>query len=115
MQPNYSNLSPQQVADFVSEEAVHYGVNPADALWIVGHESEDCWQEGYYDPALKGDGGKSVGCWQFNLNANPQVSYACAADLKCSTELAMQWILDGKIDKWSTWVYRDIWYANAPK
>jgi hypothetical protein len=90
------------------------GVNPEKALWIINHESEDCWQEGYYDPSLKGDDGISIGCWQFNLKANPEIPLACAANLDCSTYLAMQWILAGKIEKWSTWRFRCKWYQRAP-
>jgi hypothetical protein len=93
-----------------------YGVNPTDALFIVAHESENCWQEGHYDPALPGhepNGSTSYGCWQFN-DRNADFDYSCATDLACSTKLAMQWILAGKIDKWSTWSERCTLYQDAP-
>jgi hypothetical protein len=109
----FDNLSPRQVTTFVRQEAIRYGVNPTDAEWIVGHESEDCWQKGYYDPAIAGhetNGTISYGCWQFN-DANDHFNLGCATDLKCSTDMAMQWILEGQINKWSTWRFRCTWYA----
>lgn len=105
-------LSKEEVRAFVLREAKVYGVNPARPLWIIDHESQDCWQKGYYDPALTGDDGISVGCFQFNIKANPRISRSCAENLSCSTKLAMQWILRGKINAWTTWFYRFIWYPN---
>jgi hypothetical protein len=109
-------LNPTQVRAYVEGVAVADGVNPVDALWILDHESEDCWQEGYYDPALvahEPNGTESYGCFQFN-SANPDFDLSCADDLTCSTNLAMQWILEGKINRWSTWRLRCEWFADAP-
>jgi len=114
--PPGSGLTRLEVESYVRQEAALYGVNPADALFIVSHESEDCWQEGYYDPALPGhepNGSTSFGCWQFN-DRNTDFDYACATNLVCSTNLAMQWIVAGKIDKWSTWSERCELYQGAP-
>jgi hypothetical protein len=111
------DLTRSEVESYVRQEAALYGVNPTDALFIVAHESEDCYQEGFFDPALPGhepNGSTSFGCWQFNLRANPELSYACVTNLQCSTELAMQWIVAGKINKWSTWSERCKLYQGAP-
>jgi len=99
--------SPEQVKSYVLAQAEAAGVNPAQALWIVGHESQ-------FGQNTVGDGGKSIGPWQFNLKANPEISYQCADDLKCSTSLALQWIKNGKIRMWSTWTYCRAWYSNCP-
>ncbi len=99
--------SPEAPEIYVATIAAHYGVNPVDALFILKHESQDCVN-------MSGDDGISIGCWMFNLKANPEVPYACAEDLECSTNLAMQWIVAGRINAWSTWRFRCTWYKDAP-
>jgi hypothetical protein len=102
-----TGLSPSDIRKYVLSEAKRYGVNPQKADWIVSHESR-------YDPTTIGDDGISVGIWQFNLKANPQIPKACAEDVKCSTDLAMRWILAGKIKAWSTYSFCRDWYPNCP-
>jgi hypothetical protein len=67
------SLSQSQVQAYVRTQAQIYGVNVQKAEWIIGHESQDCWQEGHYDAALAGhepNGSTSYGCWQFNDGKN---------------------------------------------
>src|SRR5579885_2095020 len=52
-------ISPEAVRDFVSKQAEIYGVNPADALWIVSHESQD-------GRNMRGDDGQSRGYWMIS-------------------------------------------------
>jgi hypothetical protein len=94
-------------SQYIVQTAKEYGINPIDALFIIGKESQDCVN-------LSGDDGISIGYWMFNLKANPQVSYSCASNFECSTNLAMKWISEGKINAWSTWRFRCKWYADAP-
>lgn len=111
--PNH-NLTKNEVRAYVEKTAKEYGVNPTKALWIIDHESQDCWQQGRYNPALEGkepNGSISFGCWQFN-NRNSNFDIECATDLPCSTEMAMRWILAGKINKWTTYSERFLLYPN---
>lgn len=97
--------SPDGVRSYIMAMSRERGVNPAISDFIVRKESG-------YDVNTIGDGGISLGAWQFNIKANPQISRACAFDLKCSTDLALRWIADGKIEAWSTWKKRCDWYRN---
>jgi hypothetical protein len=99
--------SPDTVKTYVISQAKEHGVNPIKADWIISHESQ-------YGQRLIGDSGKSIGPWQFNLEANKDISRDCALDLKCSTHLAFQWIADGKINAWSVWKMRHQWFESAP-
>lgn len=105
--PRNPIVIPSSVRSYVEKQSIIFGVNPIDTLFIVSHESQDCQN-------MSGDDGISIGCWMFNLKANPQISKACAMDLPCSTKLALSWIVAGKINKWSTWRFRCEWYADAP-
>jgi hypothetical protein len=100
-------MSPQNIQQYVATIANQYGVNAIDAEFIISHESQDCQH-------MSGDDGISIGCWMFNLKAHPEVSRSCAMDLSCSTNLAMQWILAGRINAWSTWRFRCKMYTDAP-
>jgi hypothetical protein len=97
-----------QIEAYVGREAVLHGINPTDAIFIIRHESQDCTN-------LSGDDGISVGCWMFNLKANPRVSRQCAMSFECSTDLALSWMAAGKMNLWSTWRFRCKWYPyDAP-
>jgi hypothetical protein len=98
-------LSTSSVIAYVRQEAALYGVNPVDALFIVAHESQDGQNLVGHEP----NGSTSYGFWQFN-DANPDFDESCAMNLQCSTQLAMQWILAGKIARWSTWRFRCTMY-----
>lgn len=89
------------IKTYIREQAVKNGVNPETALFIAEKESQ-------FDPTKIGDNGISAGLWQFNLQANPSISYKCAIDWVCSTQLAMKWIKEGKINAWSVWKYRSL-------
>jgi len=105
--PPISAFSPDEVRSFVYQKARAGGVNPAYAVFIVSKESQ-------FGRNMIGDDGKSVGYWQFNLQANPEISRSCAMDLKCSTDLALNWILKGKIMEWSTFRFCRKWYLDCP-
>lgn len=113
--PNINQLTVAQVRSYVQERAIEKGVDPVKALWVIDHESEDCWQEGYYDPKLSGDDGISIGCWQFNIEAHPDLSVSCIQNFYCSTDLALDWMA-GKdkesINAWSTWRFRFKWFSK---
>jgi hypothetical protein len=98
-------LSTTTVVEYVRQEAIAYGVNPTDALWIVGHESQ-------FGENMRGDDGQSRGYWMISDVYHPEVSTACADDLQCSTDWSLNWIKAGHIDQWSTWRFRFQWYSN---
>lgn len=100
-----SPLTPSSVRAYVAQQAQNAGVNPITAVCLINHESQDGFQEGFYDPALQGyekNGSVSFGIWQFN-NRNQGFDEKVADSLVSSTALAMQWILAGEISKWGTW------------
>lgn len=99
--------SPEVVRTFVLATSRAYGVNPRLADWIADKESQ-------FNPNAIGDGGRSVGLWQFNLEANPEVLRSCALDYRCSTKLAMEWIIAGKSMAWSTYSMCRNWYPDCP-
>jgi hypothetical protein len=94
------------VAAYVRQEAIAYGVNPTDALWIVSHESQD-------GQNMRGDDGQSRGYWMISDIWHAEVSTACADDLQCSTAWSLKWILAGNISQWSTWSCRYALYPEA--
>lgn len=105
--PVVALLTPtEQIRQYVDNAAGQAGVNPLIAEWIIQHESQ-------WNPGAVGDNGISLGLWQFNIQANPNISKDCALDYQCSTKMALQWILDGKINKWSSWRFRHIWYRDG--
>jgi len=92
---------------YVRSAAEVAGVNPRVAQWVVSHESQ-------YHPEATGDGGESRGLWQINRFYHPEVSDECAYDAECSTDWALQRILDGKINEWTTWKYCRAWFEDCP-
>jgi hypothetical protein len=108
-QVNFEPLNSSTVAAYVRQEALAYGVNPVDALWIVSHESQD-------GQNMRGDDGQSRGYWMISDVYHPEVSTACVDNLQCSTDWSLNWIKAGHIDQWSTWKYRFEWYPaqNPP-
>lgn len=103
-----------ELKKYVHDEAISMGVNPVKADWIFRHESQYCGllRDGKFEPGIKGDDGKSVGCWQIYLAMHPDVSLHCAANFPCSTRWALTQIKAGHIDWWTTWKYRFEWYPN---
>ena len=102
---NFEPMATSSVAAYVRQEAIAYGVNPTDALWIVSHESQD-------GQRMRGDDGQSRGYWMISEKYHPEVSTACADDLQCSTAWSLKWILAGHISQWSTWRLRFKLYPN---
>lgn len=102
-------LSTSTIKSYIDEQAKLNGIDVVKVDWIVSHESGYCQRPIGYEP----DGSISYGCWQFN-NRNDGFNLKCVMDLVCSTRLAMDWILAGKINKWTTWSMRHIWYQGAP-
>jgi hypothetical protein len=94
------------VRAYVQRSAKAVGVNPYVAEWIVSHESQ-------HRPQATGDGGESRGLWQINRIYHPEVSDRCAYDMECSTDWALQRILDGNANEWSTWKYRKLWFPDS--
>ena len=96
------------VRSYVERAARDEGVDPTVAEWIVSHESG-------HRPDATGDGGDSRGLWQINRVYHPEVSDRCAYDVKCSTRWSLRRIMEGYVDEWSTWKYRNTWFARAPR
>jgi hypothetical protein len=95
------------VRDYVQTAAKAAGIDSRIAEWIVSHESG-------LDPQATGDSGDSRGLWQINRIYHPEVSDRCAYDVKCSTGWALERIMDGNINEWSTWKYRKLRFGDTP-
>jgi len=98
---------PLNVPAYVQTAARAAGVNPRIAEWIVSHESR-------HHPDALGDNGQSRGIWQINRVYHPDVSDACAYDVRCSTDWSLRRIQDGYVNEWTTWKYCREWYADCP-
>jgi|GEM_PF-2445718 len=92
---------------YVQSAAKSAGVNPRVAEWIVAHESR-------HRPEATGDGGESRGLWQINKDWHPEVSDACAYDVRCSTNWSLERIREGHSDEWSTWKYCKVKFEDCP-
>lgn len=103
-----TGFSPLEVRNYVLEQSRAVGVNSRKALWIVDHESQDGRNMVGHEP----NGSTSWGYWQFN-NRNAGFNKDCAMNLECSTKLAMNWILAGKIDAWTTYSQCRAWYPDT--
>jgi hypothetical protein len=100
-------LTPEKVKSYVLAQAKLYGVNPVKADWIVKKESQ-------YGLRMRGDDGNSRGYWQISSIYHPEVSTACADDLKCSTAWSLKRIAAGYINEWSTIKKCQKWYSDCP-
>ena len=99
--------SPWAVRAYVQNAAKATGVNPHVAEWIVAHESR-------HHPEATGDGGESRGLWQINKEWHPEVSDACAYNVRCSTDWSLERIRDGYANEWSTWKYCKEKFEDCP-
>lgn len=97
--------STSTVKQYVEAQAKLLGVSIIPVDWILDHESQD-------GTNMKGDDGKSIGYWMIYLAKHPEVSYACAMNLQCSTQWTLTQILKGNINWWTTWKYRCTWFAK---
>jgi hypothetical protein len=95
------------VRDYVQDAAKAAGVDSRVVEWIVSHESGN-------DPRATGDSGDSRGLWQINRIYHPEVSDHCAYDVECSTDWALERILSGNINEWSTWKYYKLRFHDRP-
>jgi hypothetical protein len=95
------------VRAYIQSASQSAGVNPTVAEWIVSHESR-------HHPEATGDGGDSRGLWQINRTWHPEVSDACAYDVKCSTRWSLERLRDGYADEWSTWKYCRTRFDDCP-
>jgi len=66
---------------YVNQKATQIGLQWQIAYAVVRQESH--WK---CNPGT--DGAGSIGLWQINLPAHPNISYGCATDLVCSTNWA---------------------------
>jgi soluble lytic murein transglycosylase-like protein len=98
---------PWAVRAYVQHAAKASGVNPHVAEWIVAHESR-------HRPGATGDGGESRGLWQINKEWHPEVSDACAYNVRCSTDWSLERIREGYADEWSTWKYCREKFEDCP-
>jgi len=101
------NPSQEQIDAYVRKQAVLYGVDPEEAVFIVSHESE-------HGKTMRGDDGQSRGYWMISETWHPEVSTSCADDLACSTDWALHYIASGRVNEWTTWKFRCEWYEDAP-
>jgi hypothetical protein len=112
-------LSKADVKSYVSEQAQKLGLSERQikiADFIIQHESDYCWRNGFFEQDIKGDldRGYSRGCFQISKLYHPEVSDACANDLKCATDWSLKWIKAGHENQWSSWKYR-CWYYPKEK
>ena len=96
-----------RIRAYVQAVAKANGVSPEVAEWIVTHESQ-------HRPEAIGDGGESRGLWQINKSWHPEVSDACAYNVKCSTNWSVKRIRAGYVDEWSTWKYCKERFEGCP-
>ncbi|MGH9679334.1 MAG: hypothetical protein ACRD4Y_05250 [Candidatus Acidiferrales bacterium] len=108
--PSTVAISPARrmsLRNYVQNAAKAAGVSPRVAEWIVSHESS-------HRPGITGDGGESRGLWQINRNWHPEVSDACAYDVRCSTRWSLERIREGHSNEWSTWKYCREKFEDCP-
>lgn len=110
------SLSIDEIRASVVSLATYIGVDPDRALFVLRHESQYCdWgRDGYYNPAITGDDGESIGCWQIYLKMHPEVTLDCASNFWCSTMWSLEQMKNGHLNWWSTWKYRKVWYPQDP-
>lgn len=102
-----SSPSPKEVENYVRSESIQYGVDPKIALFIVGHESN-------FDPTRIGDDGISIGAWQINIKAHPNITKAEALDLAWSTKWSLKQLKEGHAKIWSTYRFCKKLYGTCP-
>jgi hypothetical protein len=98
-------LSVEYVKNYIISQAKAENVSTTIVSWIVSKESQ--WGQ-----RMVGDDGASLGVWMWDIQKNPWVSRSCALSLTCSTRLALDWLKEGKQNKWTTWRFRCIWYSK---
>jgi hypothetical protein len=113
--PKFSSIN--DVKLYVNRQASLLGLtdNQIDiADFIIQHESNYCWRNGFFEPDIKGDLDKGIsrGCWQISKTYHPEVSDNCANDLECSTNWSLLRIKNSYQNDWSTWKYRKLWYQK---
>ena len=109
-----SLTSPASITAYIQSEAEALGVNPTLAVYVASHE--DPW----FDPKKVGDlniicgygvnKGKpytSRGQFQISECGHPEVSTACAFNIRCATPIALALMKDKKtcVKQFSTCAY----------
>ena len=95
----------RDVRNYIVEKAKEAGVPTFRALYVAEHESQFTFRNGFFEPQIEGDKGQSIGLWQIHLPAHPEVTYACAKSVECSTAWAMPRLL-ATPNIWSAWRFR---------
>ena len=99
--------SPEYVKEYVAQQAKVEGVNVQKVLWILNKESQD-------GQRMTGDDGMSRGYFMIDRKYHPEVSDACAMDLKCSLQFALNLIKSGQINQFSTYKFCRKFYPDCP-
>lgn len=111
-------MSSSSVRAYVVCESSLLSLTPTEqfqALWIINHESLDCWQDGTFNTSILGDDGNSRGCWQISKIWHPEVSNATANSLASSTLWSLTQLKNGDANEWSTWKFRCKRYGLCQK
>ena len=103
----------QDIRSYISAMADYHKTDQFKSLFIVSHESQFGFRNGYFEPDIRGPEkiGASYGLWQF-YDQNKGFNKACAINLQCATRQAMAWIKDGRENEWAAWKFRYQWYKN---
>jgi len=99
--------SPEYIKNYVYQESKKVGVNPVISLWILDKESQN-------GQRMTGDDGMSRGYFMIDRKYHPEVSDACAMDLKCSLQFALNLIKSGQINQFSTYKFCRKFYPDCP-
>jgi hypothetical protein len=92
---NSNQVSPVNIRDYITTEALVIGVDPQIALGVAKAESG-------FDPENIGDNNTSFGVWQIHLPAHQEISKEQANDIIFSTTWALQEMKANGCRIWST-------------
>lgn len=98
-----TRLSPSAVREYVAQRAKRAGISVTDALWVLDHESQD-------GKNLYGDDGNSLGYFMISTIYHPEVPRSCSLNLPCSTTFFINGVKKGKINEWSTFACKYVWF-----
>ena len=105
VEPKPEPQTPTDIKEYILEQAKAENVSTTIVSWIVSKESQ-------WGLHTIGDDGISLGPWQINVKANADVSAQCAENLTCSTRVSLEWLKQGRQEKWSTWKHRCGWFRD---
>jgi hypothetical protein len=115
------SISSSSIKDYLIDETKLFGLDTNVVIWIVSKESQ-------FDPNKQGDDNicnninsinykkrtVSRGLFQISSCYHPEISDACAYNIKCATQWSLQHMADGYINEWSTYRFRNLWYKDFP-